>query len=866
MKYIIIVLVILYTTLDASTYIRSIRISSLTNAKVADKTLNKVKEFLYSHADILKLQKKYDFKFKIVKSNKYYIVALEPITNRQDLQKILDVLRKRYKSAYPKKLKVLPKVKRVIKEEALKEKKATVVANTLPIIEKKKVFLATAPKAIQSIKTDLNKNAKKLEEIVYKKTDSSSIAIDFFKKYSLYFETFFLLIILIELIYLILLKRSNNFLKSKSEMMAFDVVDKTRKLQAKEKLMSHVNHELRNPMSAVLNLSQLVLENELPIYQKENVESIEHAAQKALEIINDILDVSKINSGELNLESKEFNINSVIEHVLGTTYLQAKQNKVDIILDIDDTVPVNVISDSLRLGQVLINLLSNAIKFTKNGEIRLIIKKKKIKAQSIVLEFTISDNGIGMTPGELEQIFKSYNQGSSATARKFGGTGLGLTISKELIEKMGGKIKVRSQKDVGTTFVFTINVKMFDIDNKRNYHLPSSEYLNKKVLIVDSSNKNVIALLRAFRYFRYKTHVISDLDDELLKEKINFDIIVINQMQLSESAISKLQKMHFKNRVNSKIILTTDRYTKIDNEIMSKVDISGYLKMPFTQQNVLNVLIDIYGIKEPQAPTTINATKKMLAQMESKKILIAEDNVLNRKVITGLFANTGMNLTYAENGLEVINLIKKDSKFDLILIDIEMPIMDGYDATKEIRKYEENNSIPILALSANNNKEAADKAFAVGMQGYIQKPIILDDFYKKIYDALSNVIKINIDKNFNDEEIVSELSVIRGLEELNNKDNFYKSLLLDFKNIYLSSPQSFELLIQDEKFKEAIMLARDIRDVALNIGAYGICECVASLEYELEGKDFTGISKALNNYETHLLRLLDEIDIYMREK
>ena len=714
------------------------------------------------------------------------------------------------------------------------------------------------------------KEEKKIEKIVLNKvndkTSKLEIAKAFYDKYNLYFGALFILIILFELIYLIILQRRNNFFKARSEMMLFDVTNKTRMLREKEKLMSHVNHELRNPMSAVLNLSQLVLENELPAYQKENVKSIEHAAQKALEIINDILDVSKINSGGLTFESKNFNINSVIEHVLGTIYLQAKQNKVDIILDIDDEVPAHIISDSLRLGQVIINLLSNAVKFTKNGEVRLGIKKKETNAQTVVLEFTVSDNGIGMTPAELEQIFKSYNQGSTSTAREFGGTGLGLTISKELIEKMGGKIKVRSQKGVGTTFVFTIIVKIFDIENKRNYHLPSSDYLNKKVLILDNSNKNVIALLRAFRYFRYKTHVMPSLEDELLNEKINFDIIVINQTQLSSNAIAKLQKMHFRNRAKTKIILTTDRYTKIDKKIIDQLDISGYLKMPFTQQNVLNVLIDIYGVKKVKEPINTNLMKEKLTRMSSKKILIAEDNVLNHKVITGLLSKTGISLTYVTNGQEVLNMIKKGTKFDLILMDIEMPIMDGYRTAKEIRKDKQNDTMPILALSANNSSEAIDKAFEAGMQEYIQKPIVLDDFYKKIYDALSHKIKANVDKIFDNQELETELTIMKGLDKSTTKNNSYKSLLVDFKKKYLNSTQSFNLLIKDAKFKEAIMLAREIRDIALNIGAYGICESAASLEYEFGRKDSMGISKSLVHYEIHLLRLLNEIDSYIKEK
>jgi len=848
MKYLILVLLMLFSSLDASTYVRSIRLGSFLTEHKAKQTLENAQKFLYSHKEMRMYQEKYHFNFKIIKSNKYYLVILEPLTDKKVVQKLLNTLRIKYKSAYPKKISALPMQIQKTEIKTPKRKK--------PVIEEKVMPIVPKVQATQKVvKKEIEEKPIALVEPQNLKPENIIIVLLIVG-----------LIIVALLIIVLVLIRKISVLKNKNETMSFELSNKNRKLQSKEKMLSHVSHELRNPIASMMGLSQLILENELPTFQKENVQNIEQSAEKALEIIDDILNISKINAGELRIENREFNINSMIEHVLSSTYLQAKQNNIDITLEVENGVPANIIGDSLRLGQVLVNLLSNAIKFSKDGNINLKIRKKEALAQSVILEFSVIDDGIGMTQEQLEKIFKSYSQAEVSTSREFGGTGLGLLISKELVEKMGGTIKVRSQKDVGTTFVFTTEVKVFDIDNNRHYHLPSKNYLNKTILIVENSNKNVISLLRAFRYFRYKTHVVPSLDADMINNIMKYDVIVINQAQINEKSIENLQKIQFNGRAKSKIILTTYRFTKIDDNLMKKLDISGFLKIPFTQQNVLDTLVGMYGAKELKTEVDVNATKEKIKEIPLKKILVAEDNKLNHKVLTNLLEKTGADISFATNGQEVINLLRKGNKYNLILMDIEMPVVNGYDAAIEIRKDKTNNCMPIIALSAKTEQEAKDKAFAVGMQGYITKPIVLDDFYQKIYDALSHKIEVNIDKSVKKEDDESELVALKELGKFEGEKDFYKSLLRDFQTMYANSAESFNNMIREKKYKDAIMLARDLKDVSLNIGAYSICESVASLEYMLERQEYPKILKAFQNFEAHLLRLLSEIERYLDEK
>jgi len=785
----------LYTSLDAATYIRSVRIASFPNENSAKKAMLGMEKFLYHHEDFLKLKEENQFELKIVPSGHYYLLVLEPFTDRKVMQKILDIVRERHSKAYPKKLLSYDFSNLKVKDEKLdlaeKENKDPLKKETQKLKSTTTQAIQTQQEVIPKV-VSTSKNSP-VEVMPVKKVtaevppkEKTSKAIAWYEKYDekniLVVTLIFLVLLLILLILLIVYIIRNKKLQHQSTILQRVIENTTEELHSKERLMAHISHELRTPMTAISGLSNLILENELPAFQKENVQNIENSVNKAIEIINDILDVTKINAGEMRIVNQEFNINSVLEHVLNTVYIQAKNNNVSLNLDVNDNVPVHLISDSLRLGQVLINLLSNAIKFSKNGEVNLYISKKETFVDSVRLEFKVADTGIGMTKEELNKIFTPYTQANAATNREFGGTGLGLVISKELIENMKGKIKVHSQKGVGTTFVFTILTKIKDIENKRNYHLPSDDLLNKNILIAESSNKNVIALMRAFRYFKYKTHVIPLLSESFAQESTNFDIVVINQMDLTSQAIKKLQKMHFNNRTKTKIILISERYTILDKEILQELDIAGFLKIPFTQQSVLNVLSEIYGMQKTKDISKTNVIKEKLTQMKGKKILVAEDNILNHKVMSGLMAKTGIELSFVTNGQEVVDLLKKGLQFDLVLMDIEMPIIDGYDATKEIRKHQEYNNMPILGLSANVGDDAIDKAFSSGMQGYITKPIVVDVFYKKVYDALAHEIKRapNMISETSKENAV-ELSVVMGLGRCNNDKQLYKSVLEDFK-------------------------------------------------------------------------------------
>ena len=851
---------ILSTMLHAE-YIRSIRIGSFPSQKDAEISLNEINIFLEEHKNIGILQEEQSFIFKARASGKFYVTLAEPFTHREVLQEVLDTLRLAYPDIYVTKLKKLPK-----EPESLDVEVVSIAKELTQVIQPKpKKIVVPVETSVEKIKPKeikpqkLDKKAKPKLEVQKQKEEKNSYAYEII---------IFILVLLFLVIirYLIRYKKENETYINK-ELIQKEQLEQIREDNiAKDKLLSHVSHELRTPMTAIMGLTHLVLESDLSKLQSDYIHKIESSSQHLLNLINDILDVSKIKAGELKIERTEFNINDILEYVLSVNIPKAKKNSVVLGLDVSHEVPSKLIGDPLRVGQVLINLIGNAVKFTKNGEVTISVKKVSSFEEGIRLEFAVSDTGIGMTQTQVENIFNSYYQADESTSREFGGTGLGLSISKELVELMNGEIKVSSKKDVGTTFSFTVGLTLKDAQNKRQYRLPSSSMLHKKILIVDGSNKNVIPLIKSLGYFNYVTNTIPSFEDAVLEDAMRFDIVIINQYNLTHDAIAHIQRM--KKVTGTKLVILSELHSSIDSKLLEDVEIDAYIQVPCTQQSVLNMIIDLYVAKNLDTRSRKTTMKDKLKVMAKKKILVAEDNEVNQKVIMGLLAQTGIELTFVDDGQEALDLVRKDIAFDLILMDINMPHMNGYESSREIRKTSKYNNIPILALTGDVMDDAILKALEAGMQGHIAKPIIIDIFYKKILDTLEkksfnlveNVVSINQSKN---EDGFDELSVSVGLSRCHDDVEFYKSILKDFKSMYTHSSITLEELCRDDKFREARRISMDIKDVALNIGAYNLCESAATMEYEFEKGSRSNWREFVSFYDGVLKKLFKDIDKYL---
>jgi signal transduction histidine kinase/DNA-binding response OmpR family regulator len=888
MKLLIISMLFIFTVADAS-YVRSIRLQSFSTKNDALKAKKIFSKYATSDKTLSNLQENFNFDYKIIKVGKYYMLSIEPVTNKDAVQDILQIVHKKFPDAYPRKIKPLKHTNQKIIKKIPPPSKEKIEKITLEevteIVEKpkedkkiqKNESIQIVNKTLDNYEIDdtkktsntINKKIKKQEpepEQKHTKEQKQKSKKDIpYGQISLYLLGGFFLLILILIRFLFKIKKEKDTYIHKDLINTEKLNHLKHELQNKDKVLSNATHELRTPMTAIMGLTHIVLESELPKQQKEYIQKIENSAENMLRIINDILDISKIQAGKLKIEKAEFNINDILEYVLNTISIKAKNNHISILMNIDNDVPSHLVGDSFRLGQVLINLLSNSVKFTKDGEVSLKVKKISNHGDNIKLNFIVSDTGIGMSESQLQNLFQSYHQAEVSTTREYGGTGLGLSISKHLVEMMGGNIKVTSQKDVGTTFTFSVNFKLKDSQNKRQYRLPSASLLNKSILIVDESSRNVISLIGYLGYFNYKTHTIPSFEKAILKYDIKPDIIIINQANLTNIAVKKikdLQKQH-----NSKVVVLSEFYSVISNKSLQGLKIDAYLKTPFTQQNILNMITELYVSKNLDNRSRKKKIKEKLKELNGKKILIAEDNELNHKVISGLLSHTDIELTFVKNGREAIELLNSGIRFDMILMDINMPILGGYEATEQIRQNQKYNQIPIIALSADVTDVAIKKAISSGMQGHISKPIMVDTFYKKIFDTLKRPLKHKenqaIDKKQRATSEFEELSISIGIDRCDNDENFYKLILQDFKKMYANSAQELKKLCKDMKFKEARHMAMDIKDVALNIGAYNLCESAATMEYEFEKASRSNWQELIRLYHQNITKLFQDIDRYL---
>jgi len=904
-KYVLLVYVLFTSVVNAS-YLRSVRIGSYTSEASAKQALVELNDFVQQQPDLVELQENYKFHFKQRASGKYYITLVEPLKQKSIAHEVLSIIKRKYPDAYigsvtpPEMIQktqlsqvqdleqvqekehdneeILPKKKEssqlkelhkqdeeVVQEE--KEKKEEQVEQHLQKVLHKVLQEQLKEKQQESSKQEVEKVQKKEPEVYYTHVDQpqkqpEKIFIkegnENFYKGLLLFAVVCLFVLLFFIVYY---RRKVKHLEDMEFLHKEKYAQLEHNIQNKEKLISYVSHELRTPMTAIIGLVNLVLESHLSQLQKDYVQKIETSSTYMLSLLNDILDLSKMQAGKLKINHSEFNINDIISYVYNVVSIQAKHNNINIQVEVDRNVPSHIIGDSLRLGQILINLLANAVKFTKNGDVSLHVRKMEDYADNIVLEFVVSDTGIGMTQEQVTKLFNSFYQADDSIAQEYGGTGLGLVISKELVKMMNGEIRVKSQKDIGTTFKFSLSFALKDAQNKRQYRLPTGKLLNKSVLVVDSQSKNAIPLVEAFGYFKYSIDTIVSFEkSDLDITKNQFDIVVINLQNLTEIAIDKLKYM--KSQGDTKVVVLSDLHSSLSDAMLHNLVIDAYLKPPITIQSILDLIIEIFIPKQLIVPQKKQTLKEKLSQFRDKNILVVEDNELNYKVIAGILENTGIKVHYVKNGAQAVKLFQNGLRCDLVLMDINMPVMDGYEATQEIRKIKKLRHMPILALSADVSAEAIRKSFKSGMQGHVSKPIDVDEFYSKIIELFSLKNKKNLLKEPNKNDV---LVISKGLGRCHNDENLYKNILKDFQKMYVNSASKLYELCKKNEFKKARHLAMDIKDVALNIGAYKLAESTASMEYEFEKGIKGQWGKEIQKFHTLLKELFIKIERYQKE-
>jgi signal transduction histidine kinase/CheY-like chemotaxis protein/ABC-type amino acid transport substrate-binding protein len=656
--------------------------------------------------------------------------------------------------------------------------------------------------------------------------------------------------------------------------------------RAKSDFLAIISHEIRTPMNAIIGFSHLILKTDLKNKQRDYINKIYASAQGLLELINDILDYSKIEAGKLNIEHIEFDLNEVLQNLSNIVAINAQEKGIELIFAMEKEVPCLLKGDPLRLGQILLNLVNNAIKFTEKGEVVVFISVIKVENHQVSINFSVKDTGIGLTEDQQKSLFQSFQQADTSTTRKYGGTGLGLAICRKLSELMGGHMEVVSESGKGSTFSFIGKFEKQELPEEPEI-IPKN-IIGLRALVVDD-NATFLKIIKMYlEQFTFHVDIANSGHEalHLIEQKSQsstqfYDVIFIDWQMPDINGIETcnhiLKQLHTLPKVPKIIMVTAHNREDVINQIES-IHLDGFIFKPVTQSDLFNTILQKFGYEPKDIKIKSKKSNRLpdgFEEIRGARILLVEDNDVNQQLAVDLLEDEGFHVLVAENGqigVEKVRATVDEYPLDLVLMDLQMPVMDGYTATQMIRKDKRFDNLPVIAMTADAMSGVKEKIANYGMNDYIAKPFEPNLLFNILVKWIKPGKRI-VPDGYKEHETIKNwteplpdlpgIDVKKGLMFVNGQMDRYHQLLSRFIINQKGVDQKLKNAIDIKNIDDATRLAHTLKSVAATVGAMTLSEHAKTLESLLNKKDFDQIPAILVRLSDCLQKNQDVIQTYL---